>query len=78
MVKTSKMELFRISKLFGRDRLLPRKKNYLEEEDFRYDLKANPRIVVFGNRIWCESQAMCYREFVRDVVNKIVAFRELN
>ena len=48
------------------------------EKEIFYPLETSVCIRVFGNRILCDNQANCYCEFVRDVVNRIVDFRELN
>jgi len=80
MEKTIKRRWFR------RPRSIFKKKSYQkiqdsqdkQEKNIRYPVEAGVCVMVFGNRILCGNQAMCYCEFVRDLVNRVVDYREMN
>ena len=80
MIKTSRVEWFRRPKLLLNRKSINRKliSEEASENKIKYPLRTGVCIIVFGNRVWCDRQAMCYREFVRDVVNRLIDFRELN
>ena len=80
MIETSKVKWSRRPKLLLRNRVGIRRNTVRKkpDEEIRYPLETGFCIMVFGNRVLCENQNLCYCEFVRDIVNRIVVYRESN
>ncbi len=80
MEKTIKRRWFR------RPRIIQKNRSYQKiqgsqgksDKNIRFPVEAGVCVMVFGNRILCDNQVMCYCEFVRDLVNRVVDYREMN